>query len=150
MPNKHFEFTLIELMVLVAIIVILTAIAIPQYQNYVARSQVSEAFSLVSGAKMVISEYHDTNGKFPSGTGDSHLALGLADSASITGQYVLSVSVSDDGAGVDVVTMKSNANGAHFAIADKTLKLIPTVSEGKGHMGLHCEDDEPKIRALVL
>ena len=150
MPNKHFEFTLIELMVLVAIIVILTAIAIPQYQNYVARSQVSEAFSLVSGAKMVISEYHDTNGKFPSGTGDSHLALGFADSASMTGQYVLSVSVSDDGAGVAVVTMKSNANGAHFAIADKTLKLIPTVSAGKGHMGLHCKDDEPKIRALVL
>ena len=58
--------------------------------------------------------------------------------------------MSDDGAGVAVVTMKSNANGAHFAIADKTLKLIPTVSEGKGHMGLHCEDDEPKIRALVL
>ena len=125
MPNKHFGFTLIELMVLVAIIVILTAFAIPQYQNYVVRSQVSEAFSVVSGAKMVISEYHDTNGKFPSGTGDSHLALGLADSASTTGQYVLSVSVSDDGAGVDVVTMKSNANGAHFAIADKTLKLTP-------------------------
>ena len=50
-------------MVLVAIIVILTAIAIPQYQNYVARSQVSEALSLVSGAKIAITEYHDTNGK---------------------------------------------------------------------------------------
>ena len=52
MPKKHSGFTLIQLMVLAAIIVILTAIAIPQYQNYVARSQVSEALSLVSGAKM--------------------------------------------------------------------------------------------------
>ena len=58
--------------------------------------------------------------------------------------------MSDNGAGVDVVTMKSNANGAHFAIADKTLKLIPTVSTGKGHMDPYCEDDEPKIRAPVL
>ena len=63
MPKKHSGFTLIELMVLVAIIVILTAIPIPQYQNYVARSQVSEALSLVSGAKIAITEYHDTNGK---------------------------------------------------------------------------------------
>ena len=85
MPKKHSGFTLIELMVLVAIIVILTAIAIPQYQNYVARLQVSEALSLVSGAKIAITEYHDTNGKFPNGTGDSYLALGLADAASITG-----------------------------------------------------------------
>ena len=149
MPKKHSGFTLIELMVLVAIIVILTAIAIPQYQNYAARSQVSEALSLVSGAKMVIIEYHDTNGKFPNGTGDSHLALGLADGASTTGQYVLRLSVSDDGAGVAVVTMKSNANGAHFAIADKTLKLTPHGIGGNGHMGLYCEFDGPKIRALV-
>ena len=56
MPKKHSGFTLIELMVLVAVIVILTAIAIPQYQNYVARSQVSEALSLVSGAKIAITE----------------------------------------------------------------------------------------------
>ena len=58
--------------------------------------------------------------------------------------------MSDDEAGVTVVTMKSNANGAHFAIANKTLKLTPTVSEGKGHMDPYCEDDEPKIRAPVL
>ena len=52
-----------------------------------------------------------------------------------------------DGAGVAV---ESDANGAHFAIADKTLKLTPHGIGGNGHMGLYCEFDEPKIRALAL
>ena len=56
--------------------------------------------------------------------------------------------MSDDGAGVAVVTMKSNANGAYFAIADKTLKLTPHGIGGNGHMVLYCEFDELKIRAL--
>ena len=52
--------------------------------------------------------------------------------------------------GVAVVTMKSNANRARFAIADKTLKLTPHGIGGNSHMGLYCEFDGPKIRALVL
>ena len=58
-------FTLIELMIVVAIIGILAAIAIPQYQNYVARAQMSEALSLASGGKVALAEYFNTKGEFP-------------------------------------------------------------------------------------
>ncbi len=62
---KQQGFTLIELMIVVAIIGILAAIAIPQYQNYVARSQVAEAFNLFGTIKTAIGVYYNIEGKFP-------------------------------------------------------------------------------------
>jgi type IV pilus assembly protein PilA len=59
--NTQKGFTLIELMIVVAIIGILAAIAIPQYQNYIARSQVTEAFTLMNGAKTAIQDNLQTN-----------------------------------------------------------------------------------------
>ena len=83
-------FTLIELMIVVAIIGILAAIAIPQYQNYVARAQVSEALSLASGGKVALAEYFNTNGTFPANNSDA----GMAAAADISGKYVDTVTVS--------------------------------------------------------
>jgi type IV pilus assembly protein PilA len=83
-------FTLIELMIVVAIIGILAAIAIPQYQNYVARAQMSEALSLASGGKVALAEYFNSKGEFP----DGNTAAGMEDDTSITGRYVTSVTVS--------------------------------------------------------
>ena len=77
-------FTLIELMIVVAIIAILAAVAIPAYQNYLIRAQVSEGMVLASGPKTAIWDFYSDTGRFPS----SNESAGLADAASITGTYV--------------------------------------------------------------
>ncbi|MDR1662653.1 MAG: prepilin-type N-terminal cleavage/methylation domain-containing protein, partial [Azoarcus sp.] len=74
-------FTLIELMIVVAIIGILAAIALPAYQDYTARAQMSEGFSLAGGQKLAVSEYHSNYGHYPT---DNSVA-GVAQAASITG-----------------------------------------------------------------
>ena len=98
---NHKGFTLIELMIVVAIIGVLAAIAIPQYQNYVARTQVSEALVLASGAKTAVAEYHSTTGEWPI----NNEVAGLAEPTEIKGKYVKALSIGKFTTGDEEVTV---------------------------------------------
>src|SRR5579871_5464707 len=123
MKSVQKGFTLIELMIVVAIIGILAAIAIPAYQNYVTRAQVTEGLSLADGWKTSVAEFYAQNGTFPSGystTGSSTTIVALSVT---TGKYVTSVTV---GAGGQVqITYGGLANAN---IAAKVLDLSPGLS----------------------
>ena len=131
-------FTLIELMIVVAIIAILAAIAISQYQDYVIRSQISEGASLASGAKSAVVEFYAKTGRFPSGgCEDGNSSVGLASPASISGSYVSKVSVSGEScaasleAGSILTVFSSNApQHANAAINNAGLVFEPTTHAG--------------------
>ncbi|MFA6038008.1 MAG: pilin [Legionellales bacterium] len=95
-------FTLIELMIIVAIIAILAAIAIPAYNDFTTRSKVSEGMSLASTAQLAIVEYFVLTGTWPENNQDA----GLAEPAMISGEYVESVTVLENQV---LVLFKSNA-----------------------------------------
>ena len=105
---KHKGFTLIELMIVVAIIGILAAIAIPQYQNYVARAQVAEGLVLASGVKAAVTLYYQTTGGFPeapSGASpyvETHKLLGIAADNELSGTYVIHIRVQTDNGAIKV------------------------------------------------
>ena len=111
-------FTLIELMIVVAIIGILAAIAIPAYQDYTARAQVSEGLNLAGGMRTAITESFQVNGDF------SGLSAGEYDLESGAGTYVNLVEHSD--AGVITITMR-NAAPVNTNIRGDTWTLTPTV-----------------------
>ncbi|HEY1075972.1 MAG TPA: pilin [Fontimonas sp.] len=96
-------FTLIELMIVVAIIGILAAIAIPAYQDYTIRSQVSEGLSLAAGSKTAVAEFFTNRGDWPA----ANDSAGVSPSASIAGNYVTQVNIAD---GVITVTYGDKAN----------------------------------------
>ncbi|HGG7849206.1 TPA: pilin [Neisseria meningitidis] len=108
-------FTLIELMIVIAIVGILAAVALPAYQDYTARAQVSEAILLAEGQKSAVTEYYLNHGIWP---GDNSSA-GVASSATdIKGKYVQSVTVANG-----VVTAEMKSSGVNKEIQGKKLSL---------------------------
>jgi type IV pilus assembly protein PilA len=121
MKNVQKGFTLIELMIVVAIIAILAAIAIPAYQNYLIRSQVSEAAVLADGVKTPLAEYFANNGDWPSATA----SIGLpTTAASMGGKYVSGITLA---AGVINVAFGNQANQA---LVGDTFALSPVNNGG--------------------
>ena len=116
--KKQQGFTLIELMIVVAIIGILAAIAIPAYQDYTIRAQVSEGLNLSGGAKAAVTEYFQDRGSLPA----DNTEAGLAASDEIQGMYVDEVNVA---AGVINVQY---GNDAHQVISGNAIQLTPDTS----------------------
>ncbi len=113
-------FTLIELMIVVAIMGILAAIAIPAYKDYTLRAKVSEGMSMVEGVKTAVAEYYSLEGSLPSS--NSNLT-NIPTSTSITGQYVKSVAVGSGG----VITVTYNST-AGSVLNNKTVTFTPSTS----------------------
>jgi type IV pilus assembly protein PilA len=112
-------FTLIELMIVVAIIGILAAIAIPAYQDYTIRAQVTEGLNLMSDMKAGVAEWYAQEGAWPS----SLVQIGISNGASSkTGKYVSSVNM-DTGTLAATFGIQANSN-----IATKVLALKPRIS----------------------
>lgn len=97
-------FTLIELMIVVAIIGILAAIAVPAYQDYTIRTQVTEGLNLASEAKAGVADFWANRGRLPA----NNTSAGIAQAASITGNYVTQVAVG--GSGAITITYGNRAN----------------------------------------
>lgn len=115
-------FTLIELMIVIAIIGILAAVAIPAYQNYVARAQVSEGLRMASDFKTSVSQiYAETATLAPIDSG----AEGLPAAGSVTGNYVSEISVTDG-----VITVTFDTTSSHAGVAGNDIVLTPTINGG--------------------
>jgi type IV pilus assembly protein PilA len=112
-------FTLIELMIVVAIIGILAAIAIPAYQDYVIRSQVSEGLAMAAAGKVSVAEYYANRGFWPA----DNSSAGLGSSSSIQGKYVTSIGVNNGGL---TITFGNEANANN--LAGESIGLTPGAS----------------------
>lgn len=124
--KKHLSgFTLIELMITVAIIAILVAIAFPAYQDYTIRSEAAEGLSLAQGAKPVVAEFHSNHGAFPNNNSD-------AGYSGATGKYITSTTVGNNG--VITATFGGDANSK---ITNQTITLTPNV-QSEGNVSWNC------------
>ena len=117
-------FTLIELMIVVAIIGILAAIALPAYQDYTARAQMSEAMVLADGQKGAVTEFFADRGVMPA----NNPSAGISAASDISGKYVASVNIASG-----VITSTIRADNVAAGIAGTNLVLTPRATSGSMH-----------------
>ncbi len=114
-------FTLIELTIVVAVVGILAAMAVPAYLDHAIRTQVAQGINLVSGAKISVTEYYQDRGAFPA----DNATAGLEAAANIPGKYVTQVAVT--GAGLIEVTYGNDVN---FNLLNAVLTFTPVDNAG--------------------
>ena len=130
-------FTLIELMIVVAIIGILAAVAIPAYQDYIARAQVAEPVSLLGSLKVVVEESYQTEGDYPASFGNARLS----------GSYVSGITtVEADGI---IATFKATGvDGVAGALGGKKIALTHTYAADTGVVTWTCKTDITNLKLL--
>jgi type IV pilus assembly protein PilA len=131
-------FTLIELMITVAIVGILAAVALPAYQDYTIRAQVSEGFSLAGGIQTAEQEYFANNGTFADLT-----TLGIA---SPTGKYITGITATG---GTDAVLTITYGGGANTKIAGGTVTLTST-DDNNGNIHWACKPDGTLVQSKYV
>ncbi|HKT31708.1 MAG TPA: pilin [Gammaproteobacteria bacterium] len=137
-------FTLIELMIVIAIIGILAAIAIPQYQDYVTRSKITEGLSLAQAPETAVAETYQSLGRMPIGT---NISYGLPLSTSIAGKYVSSIAITSGSSTGTPTYMTITYNGAVGAGVTSGNTLTLTAVTGAASVGWVCGNATNVINA---
>lgn len=132
---SSYLWVVIVIMIAVAVIGILAAIAIPAYQDYTIRAQVSEGAVLADGVKVAVAEYYGNRNAYPA----DNAAAGLPDAAQLHGQYAQRVQV-DDG----VITVVYGGGVANPKISGKVLVYVPQ-DTGHGSLEWHCNTERTNL-----
>ena len=138
MKKNESGFTLIELMIAVAIVGILSAVALPAYTDYTVRAQVTEGISLASGAKAFVAEYYANKGEFPD-------AESVAEYPGAVGKFVSGVTITE-GNGIITATFGGDANSN---ISGQAITLTPS-EEANGNLSWECAAAADTMEAKYL